>query len=128
MIMVIVKVAVMWRKRSDAGVDDGFNNRLGEAPVGGSDQASGHTNSVSDAVEFRYLLTVRYAHSSREQGRGSGISWFRGEPSATPYRSESPILYAVKQNDDSYHLQTRHNTAASSRRFRRLKYICQDVL
>lgn len=83
MIMVIVKVAVMWRKRSDAGVDDGFNNRLGEAPVEGSDQASGHTNSVSDAVEFRYLLTIRYAHSSREQGRESGISWFRGEPSAT---------------------------------------------
>jgi hypothetical protein len=37
MIIVIVKVAIMWRKRSDAGVDDGFNNRLGEAPVGGSD-------------------------------------------------------------------------------------------
>lgn len=78
MIMVIVKVAVMWRKRSDAGVDDGFNNRLGEAPVEGSDQAFSHANLVGNAVEFRFLLTILLCTLLSRTGTGMGhimVSW-----------------------------------------------------
>jgi hypothetical protein len=39
MVIVIMKVVILWRKRSEAGMDDGFTDRLDEPLLGITDQA-----------------------------------------------------------------------------------------
>jgi hypothetical protein len=72
MVIVIMKVVILWRKRSEAGMDDGFNDRLDEPLLGITDQAFSHANLVGKAVEFRFLLTILLCTLLSRTGTGMG--------------------------------------------------------
>jgi hypothetical protein len=71
MVIVIMKVVILWRKRSEAGMF-GFNDRLDEPLLGITDQAFSHANLVGNAVEFRFLLTILLCTLLSRTGTGMG--------------------------------------------------------